>query len=146
VKDFSHHDIGRVRLPPTEVHNVYNHTTVINNTTVVNNTIVNRGVPVERVAAVTHTTIKPAAIREAPAGGRFAASRTIEHGPTPVVYRHDLTGPAKPLRVEAQKVDDRHPIVQHPAIVPNRTDNRPQSGRGAWTAAPAATVPHGSQS
>jgi len=48
------------RVPHREVTKIYN-TTVVNNTIIRghNNTLINRGVPVDRVAAATHTEIKP---------------------------------------------------------------------------------------
>ena len=53
--DFCERDIGIRRLHTTEVTKIYNRTTIINNYTVNNTTIVNRGIPVERVAAVSDT-------------------------------------------------------------------------------------------
>ena len=68
LHDFNQHDLGHHRLPPTEVTRIYNHTTVINNYTVNNKTVVNQGIGVQRVAAATHTEIRPVPIRDVPAG------------------------------------------------------------------------------
>jgi len=68
----------RYRCAPTQVTQIYNHTTVNNitvinngnnNTTVVNGgghntTVVNNGIPPEHIATVTHTPIRPVRIRE----------------------------------------------------------------------------------
>jgi hypothetical protein len=39
-----------------------------------------------------------------------------------VVYRPELKAPAQPVRMAAQKVDERHPVIQHTPIAPVRTD------------------------
>jgi hypothetical protein len=51
-----------------------------------------------------------------------------------VVYRPQLKAPARPMNVVAQKVDDRHPVIQHTAIVAPRTE-RPVAGN-----APASSL------
>jgi hypothetical protein len=127
VHDFNSHDFAHHCVPVTQVKNVYNHTTVINNYTVVNNTVVNHGIPVEHVAAATHTEFKKAVVREVPAGAPAVAGRAaVADKSTPVVYRHELKAtPPKPVNVVAQKVDDRHPVVQHAPIVATRPAARP---------------------
>ena len=116
LRNFSDRDIGRRRLPEVEVRNVYNRTTVINNYSVHNSMIVNRGIPVERVAAATHTQIRTVTVREAPkdarAGGR---PQTFDRSGT-VVYRHEPSAPTRATKIVAQKVDDRHPVIQHAPI------------------------------
>ena len=67
LHDFHQHDFAHRRLPRTEVTKIYNHTTIINNYTVNNKTVVNQGIKVERVAAATHSTIRPVHLRDAPA-------------------------------------------------------------------------------
>jgi len=117
--DFTRRDLGHQRLAATEVTRVFNHTTVINNFAVNNRTVVNRGIPVDRISAATHTQIRTAAIRDASATpGRRTAG--MENG-TPVVFRPQLRKPSTPVNVVAQKVDDRHPVIQHSAIVAVRT-------------------------
>jgi hypothetical protein len=82
-----------------------------------NNTIVNEGIKVDRVAAATHTQIHQVPIREAPAGTTTLA-RT--QGAS-VIYRPQLKAPpARPATMVAQKVDDRHPIIQHAPIMATR--------------------------
>jgi hypothetical protein len=117
LRDFNHHDIGHCRLAPTEVTRIYNHTTIINNYVVNNNTIVNQGIKVDRVAAATHTQIHQVPIREAPAGTTTVA-RTQG---TSAIYRPQLKAPpARPATMVAQKVDERHPIIQHTPITATR--------------------------
>jgi hypothetical protein len=111
LTDFRQRDLGHHRLPPAQVKNVYNHTTIVNNYVVNNNTIVNKGVSVERVAAVTHTEVKKVTIRDTPASadGRVRPPARGEA----VVYRPQLKAPTKPAPMVAQKLDARHPYVQH---------------------------------
>jgi hypothetical protein len=47
-----------------------------------------------------------------------------------VVYRPQLKAPTRPMNVVAQKVDDRHPVIEHTAIVAPRTE-RPLAGNAA---------------
>jgi hypothetical protein len=124
LKDFSHHDIGHRRLPPAEVKNVYNHTTVINNYVINNNTIVNKGVAVEQVAAVTHTPIKKVAIRDVPANSGPAIRAEALKKNEPVIYRPQLKAPAKIAPVTVQKVDARHPVIQHTAVTPVKVERK----------------------
>jgi hypothetical protein len=129
VRDFTHHDLGHRTLPVQQVRTVYRQTTIINNTTVVNNnTIVNRGIPVERVSAATHTEIHRATLRDLPAGAGRPASGRGSGRDEQVVFRHELQAKPKPLRVEAQRVDDRHPVVQHNELPPVRTVRRDSAG------------------
>ena len=128
LRDFHDHDFAHRRLPPTEVTKIYNHTTIINNYVVQNNTVVNQGIKVDRVQAATHTEFRKVAIRDVPAGSRASANpRASAKGET-VVYRPQLKAPVKPVNMVAQKVDDRHPVIQHPPVVPSRTD-RPAVAR-----------------
>jgi hypothetical protein len=136
LRDFGDRDLGHRRLPPTEVTKVYNNTTIVNNYIVNNNTIVNRGVPVERVAAVTHTEIKKVAIRDAPAGpGPAVRPGAKNEG---VVYRPQLSMPAKAVPMVAQRVDAQHPVVQHQPIVPVRI----QQGTAPGRISSPVVVPH----
>ena len=119
--DFCEHDLHRRCLPPAQVTRIYNHTTIINNYTVVNNTtIINHGIPVERVSAATQQQIRPAVIRELPAAGttRVAARTTGNERGNLVVYRPQLHAPARPVNMVAQKVDERHPVIQHAVVKP----------------------------
>jgi hypothetical protein len=142
MNDFHNHDFAHHRLPPTEVTRIYNHTTIINNYVVNNNTIVNQGIKVDRVAAATHTQVHKIAIRDVPTSASVAtASRGGAKGDL-VVYRPQLKAPEKPVHMVAQKVDDRHPVIQHPAVVPARTErpliagNSGAAGRGSVGSSP----------
>lgn len=136
MRDFHDHDFAHHRMAPTEVTRIYNHTTVINNYVVNNNTIVNQGIKPDRVAAATHTPIHKVAIRDVPAGAApAAATRSSARGEL-MVYRPQLKAPARPEHIVAQKVDDRHPVIQHAPVVPARTErplvagNRGVANRG----------------
>ncbi|HLH52103.1 MAG TPA: DUF6600 domain-containing protein [Verrucomicrobiae bacterium] len=136
MRDFHDHDFAHHRLPPTEVTRIYNNTTVINNYVVNNNTIVNQGIKPDRVAAATHTPIHKVAIRDVPTGSPpMAATRSSAKGDL-MVYRPQLKTPPRPEHIVAQKVDDRHPVIQHAPVVPARperalvAENRPAPGRG----------------
>lgn len=106
--DFNARDLDHRRLDRPEVTRIYNHTTIINNYVVQNNTVINHGIQVERVAAATHTQLRPVPIRSGPAGSRVA---------TPggeVAYRTELKAPARgSSAMVAQKIDDRHPVIAH---------------------------------
>src|SRR5207249_4635037 len=122
VADFTHPDLPHRRLPHGEVTKIYNQMTVVNSTAVNNNTIVNRGVAVERVAAATHTEIRKAKVQDLPASsGRPAATRSFERSGS-IVYRPQLKAPQKPVAAVAQIVDERHPVIQHPAIASLKPD------------------------
>ena len=112
--DIRDRDLRHRRLPQEQVNRFYNRTTIIN-CTVVNRTIVNRGIPVSRVAEVTHADIRPVPIRDA--GFDHSRDRSTpdnRRGPVTEVFRHDLRPPpAHPAPFVAQKIDDRHPVVQH---------------------------------
>jgi hypothetical protein len=135
LRDFHNHDFAHHRLPPTEVTKIYNHTTVINNYVVNNKTVVNEGVKVDRVAAATHTPIRKVAIRDVPGPGAAMASRSAAKGEK-VVYRPQLKADPKPVHMVAQKVDDRHPVVQPAPVVaprparPMLAGNNPGANRG----------------
>ena len=138
---FRDHDFGPRRLPPAEVTRIYNHTTIINNYTVNNTTIVNRGIAVERVAAATHTQIHQAAIRELPAGAARGPHASADKNET-VVYRPQLQAPAQSTRMVAQKLDERHPVIQHSTPRPATPEQKPVVRNNAPGPGPA---PHATQ-
>jgi len=117
LHDFNNHDYAHHRLPPTQVTQIYHHTTVINNYVVKNNTVVNQGIKVEHVQEATHTEIKRVAIRDTPALTPGSAPRAAGKNEL-AVYRPELKAPARPVTMVAQKVDDRHPVIQHAPIAP----------------------------
>jgi hypothetical protein len=143
--DFTHHDLGHRRLAATDVTRVYSHTTVINNFAVNNRTIVNRGIPVDRVSAATHTQIRTVAIRDSSSTpGRRTNTRGMENG-TPVVYRPQLRKPSTPVNVVAQRVDERHPVIQHSTITavrnaPTQTFTAPRSPVGSSQTVPRSEI------
>jgi hypothetical protein len=111
---FCDHDLHHRCLAPAEVTHIYKQTTIINNYTVQNNIIVNQGVKVDRVAAATHTQIHKAVIRDLPAGSAGIAQAHGWEKSGTVVYRTQLQAPTKPVNMVAQKVDEHHPVIQHP--------------------------------
>ena len=118
VRDFHSHDYAQHRLPPAEVTQVYNHTTVINNYIVNNNnTVINQGIRPEQVAAATHSEVRKVAIRDVPAPAAAAAASRGGARAEVAVYRPELHAPARPVNVVAQKVDRQHPMIQHPTTV-----------------------------
>jgi hypothetical protein len=146
LNNFSDRDLGRRRLPATEVRNIYKQTTIINNYTVNNTTIVNHGIPVERVAAATHTEIRKATIRDLPAGSDKALRTQGAAKSGLVVYRPQLAAPSRLANVVAQKVDEQHPVVRHAPIAPMQVQRKsPPSGNGpAPVTAPRRTQPDNS--
>jgi hypothetical protein len=137
--DFAGRDLAHHRLGPGDVSRIYGRTTVINDYRADHGNIVNRGIPVDRLAAVTHATYRPVPVREAPAGMVRPGARG---GQTLEVYRRDVQPPARPVAVRAQQVDDRHPFVQHTVAPPvnpeRRTAPAPQP---AFTPARSTTLP-----
>lgn len=136
LHDFHDHDFAHHRLPPTQVTQIYNHTTIINNYVVNNNkTIVNQGIKVDRVAAATHTTIRPVHLRDAPDN----AARSLNGRPSQkgelMVYRPQLKAPAKPVAMVAQKVDERHPVIQHQPVAPSRPERTASLGSAPYAPA-----------
>ena len=139
IHDFNERDLHHHRLPPTEVTRIYNHTTIINNYTVNNTTIVNRGLPVERVASVARTPVHRATVRDLPAGsGRAVATRSGSERGEAVVYRPHLAAPARIAPVAVQKVDERHPVIQHTPAVAVARQGRPNFDRSATVPATGA--------
>src|SRR5262249_46555860 len=125
LSDFNHHDLDHCRMAPTQVTRIYNHTTIINNYTVVNKTVVNEGIKVERIAAATHTEIRKVPIHDAPAGVTRTAAGPVGSKSNPVIYRTQLKAPTeRPAAMVAQKVDNRHPVIQ-PAPIPAAKSDRP---------------------
>jgi hypothetical protein len=151
LRDFHDHDFAHRRLPPTEVTKIYSHTTIINNYVVQNNTIVNQGIKVDRVQAATHSEFRKVAIRDVPAGSPDAGNPRGSAKGESVVYRPQLKAPVKPVNMVAQKVDERHPVIQHTPVVPSGTErpvvarNTPTSSttgyRGPQGQTPATTGP-----
>jgi hypothetical protein len=145
LHDFTRHDLGHQRLAAPDVTRVFNHTTVINNFAANNRTIVNRGIPVDTVSAATHTQIRTVAVRDSSTATRaITLTRGMENG-TPVVYRPQLRKPSTPINVVAQKVDERHPVIQHSTIAavrnaPTQTFTAPRSPVGSSQTVPRSEI------
>ncbi|HTL54903.1 MAG TPA: DUF6600 domain-containing protein [Candidatus Limnocylindrales bacterium] len=145
LSDFNHHDLDHRRLAPTQVTRIYNHTTIINNYTVVNKTVVNEGIKVDRVAAATHTQIHKVPIHDAPAGvtrTTRTAAAPVGTKSNPVIYRPQLKAPtARPATMVAQKVDNRHPIIQPAPVVTAKAERPANRSPYPSSAAPRSTQP-----
>ncbi len=142
--DFCNRDLGHRRLPPERVTTIYNQTTIINNYQVHNNTIVNRGVPIERVSTASRVPVPRATVRDWRGGPDRMPSRSAT-----VVYRPELKAPTRPVSMTAQKLDDRHAVIQHAPIAPVRTSqpstlSRSGSAPIATPRQPAAAAPKAS--
>jgi len=122
--DFCSHDLHRRCLPPARVATVYKQTTIVNNYVVNNTRIINRGVAVDRVAAASRTAVPRATVRDLPAGATRGPDRSGAF-----VYRHQLAAPARPVNMVAEKVDPRHPVIQHAPVVPVRAEQSRSFGR-----------------
>jgi hypothetical protein len=141
IGDMCERDLGRRRLPPAEVGRIYSHATIINNRAV-HDTMVNRGIPVERVAAVTHRPVPKVVIRETISSTAMVSPRRNAGQAELEVYRPRLAAPSKPVAMVAQKVDERHPVVHHPTVGPAEAQrlSAPPSG-AAGAAASSRRVP-----
>jgi hypothetical protein len=117
LRDFAERDLRRHQLPPTQVRTLFPQTTVFNRYALNRRTVTNPGIPVQRVASA-GAPIPRATIHDSPRGSH-GGPQPQNPGPGPgVVYRPDLKAPSKAPTVVAQRVDDRHPAIQHPAITP----------------------------
>ena len=117
--DFGERDLRPHYLPPARVATVYHQTTIINNYTVVNNRVVHRGVPVERVSAASRGGVPRATVRDWSAAPGGTPSRA-----TSVVYRSRPQAPARPVAMEAQRVDNQHPVIRHAPAASARPEQR----------------------
>src|ERR1019366_5962069 len=121
--DVCGHDLRSRCLPPARVTTIYRQTTVINNYEVHNNTIVHRGIPVGRVSAVSGPPVPRATVRD----WRGGPEKMPSQGGA-VVYRPELKAPAQPVRMAAQKVDERHPVIQHAPVAAVRAGSPATTG------------------
>ncbi|HWC58084.1 MAG TPA: DUF6600 domain-containing protein [Verrucomicrobiae bacterium] len=92
INHFHDRNPGRYRVDHREVTRIYN-TTIINNQIIRgrNNTLINRGIPVNRVAAATHTDIRPIRIQADANGPR--SPQLGRDGRSLSVYRPALPTP-----------------------------------------------------
>ena len=132
--DFCNHDLGHHCLPPARVTTIYRQTTVINNYEAHNGTIVHHGIPIERVTAASRVPVPRATVRDWRGGPERMPSRSAA-----VVYRPELKAPPRPVNMSAQKLDERHPVIQHAPIAPVSTGRPSAFGRSG--PAPGATPP-----
>jgi hypothetical protein len=64
TKNFSDMHPRNFRVAPSQVVQIYNHTTIVNNFNARNRTVVNNGIPFQRIATATHSEIHPVPVRE----------------------------------------------------------------------------------
>jgi hypothetical protein len=134
AKDFDRRDFEHCRLPPAEVTRVYNKTTIVNNYVVNNNVIVNRGLKVEQVNAATHSQVRKMTIRDLPAGSPASARFQGSDKTSLMVYRPQFKAPARSANMVAQKLDERHPAIQHAELGTLKAGRPSTAGRPAYTA------------
>jgi hypothetical protein len=108
----------RYCVAPAQITQVYNHTTVINNFNGHGRNLANRGIDPEHITAVTHTPIRPVAIRDttAPSGHGPRADQLSRDGSTLIVGRPGS--------------------MNNPAPGGNRNNRPPQSGSPAQNRSP----------
>jgi hypothetical protein len=116
--DFCSTDLAQRRLAQADVERIYNRTTIENNYRFVNKTVFDGGIPVERVAAVTHANLRPIPVRDEPAGGMH------EGGASTVAYRRAPEQPENPVAMRAQKVDEQNLVIQPATPPPGGAEQR----------------------
>jgi hypothetical protein len=122
------------RVAPVQVAQVYNNTTVINNFNVNNRTIVNHGIPVQNVASITRTTIRPVPVHE-------INNAIAYHQP---VYNQGVIHSAYPGNYNSQLQTERpEPVINNNYHAPIR--ETPVENPSANYNQPGVT-PHGQQS
>ena len=120
----------RFRAAPTQVTQIYNHTTVINNFNGHGRNLANRGIDPEHITAATHTPIRPIAIRDttAPSGHGPRADQLSRDGSTLIISHPSRTRPATqnhpPQPGDNQSVMPVRPVRQ--PQVPAVTTHGPQ--------------------
>ena len=119
------HDIHRHCLPPARVGPMFHQTVVINNYAMNNNRIEHRGMPIDRVSAVSRGPVPRATVRDWSARPNQMPTRAGS-----VVYRPRLDAPARPGNMVAQRLDAQNPAIRHaPGPVP-RNERSPAFSRG----------------
>jgi len=134
--DFCGHDLGHHCLPPARVTTIYHQTTIINNYQVHNNVIVHGGIPIERVSAASHTPVPRATVRDWNGGPGKMPNRSGA-----VVYRPQLQAPARSVNMSAQKLDARHPTIQHASVAPGNAQQPSTLSRGGSAPGAASRQP-----
>jgi len=118
---------------------IYNNTTIINNYgSGNNNTVINHGVPVERVSAASHTTIKPVSIRETPSAFHQTSERLERHGKEAVLYRPTTSSAF--TRSEPSRRTETQTSTPAKAVLP-RTNPGEERRRTETAKQPPTTTP-----
>jgi hypothetical protein len=115
----------RFRAPPTQVTQIYNHTTVINNFNGHGHNLANRGIDPEHITAVTRTPIHPISIRDttSPSGHGPRSDQLSHDGRTLVVNRpHFVDHPVPGENRNNRPTQFVSPAQNHS---PQPNDNRP---------------------
>jgi hypothetical protein len=114
----------RFRATPTQVTQIYNHTTVINNFNGHGRNLANRGIDPEHITAVTRTPIHPISIRDttSPAGRGAHRDQPSHDGRTLVVNRpHFVDNPTPGANRNNRPAQSVSPAQNHS---PQPNDNR----------------------
>ncbi|MGA2240918.1 MAG: DUF6600 domain-containing protein [Verrucomicrobiota bacterium] len=140
----------RFRAAPTQVTQIYNHTTVINNFNVRDHNFVNRGIDPEHITAVTRTPIHPVSIRDtgSPSGHGQRGDQLSHDGRTLVVNRphfvdHPVPGETRNNRPNNRPMPSVSPAQNH-SPQPNGNQSAPPTRQMRQPQVPNAT-PHGPQ-
>jgi hypothetical protein len=131
------------RLPHREITKVYNTTTVHNQIIRGGNNLINRGVPVDRVAAATHTQIHPIHVR--PQAESPRAPQLGQDGRSLSVYRPALPAP-RPAHnpkfvgegVQPDPNFNLHARAERPPVTRNLTTGNPAMRNPAMPDQPAS--------
>jgi len=132
----------RHRMAPTQVTQIYNHTTVINNFNVRDHNFVNGGIAPEHITAVTRTPIHPVSIRDTtPSSGRGPRGDQLSHdGLTLVVNRpHFVDNPAPGGNKNNHPSQFGSPVQNH-SPQPNNNQSAPPTRPVGQPQAPNGTT------
>jgi hypothetical protein len=117
----------RYCVAPAQITQVYNHTTVINNFNGHGRNLANRGIDPEHITAVTHTSIRPVALRDttAPSGHGPRADQLSRDGSTLIVGRPgSINNPAPGGNRNNRPAQSGSPAQNHS---PQQNNNWPAS-------------------
>jgi hypothetical protein len=136
----------RFRATPTQVTQIYNHTTVINNFNGHGRNLANRGIDPEHITAVTHTPIRPVAIRNttAPSGHGPRADQLSRDGSTLVVNRPNFADNPTPGGNRNNRPTQSVSPAQNHSPQPNGNQSAPPTRQIRQAQVPN-TTPHGPQ-
>ncbi len=113
----------RYRAVPAQVRQIFNQTTVINNFNVHNHNFVNDGIAPEHITAVTHTPIRPVAIRNTtfPSGDGVRGDQLSRDGNTLIIGRPPQSG--FPAQNRSSQPNNNWPASQTRQIRQPQEDN-----------------------